>query len=100
MDKGIEEVLTSLQELKDTAESSPDDTEKLNSKGKTLSENWEPIEKNVEERNPGAYENIEKSLYPLISEAQKEKPDNNKVKQLIDETTEKLNQFKDKISSS
>ncbi|GAA0595115.1 hypothetical protein GCM10009001_09050 [Virgibacillus siamensis] len=100
LDKGIEKVLTSLQELKDSIETSPDDTEKINSKGKSLSENWEPVEKKVEERNPDAYENIEESLYPLISEAQKEKPDTNKVTKLIEETTKKLNQFKDKISSS
>ncbi|WP_339227806.1 hypothetical protein NSQ77_19830 [Oceanobacillus sp. FSL K6-2867] len=100
LNKGIEKVLTSLQELKNTAETSPDDTDNINSKGKSLSENWEPIEEKVEEQNPDAYENIEESLYPLIGEAQKEKPDTNKVTKLIEETTEKLNQFKGKLSSS
>ncbi|WP_174615996.1 hypothetical protein [Virgibacillus ihumii] len=100
LDKGIEKVLTSLHELKNTIESSPGETGKINSNGKTLSESWEPIEKKIEERNPDAYENIEKSLYPLIGEAQKENPDTNKLTKLIKETNEKLNQFKDKVSSS
>ncbi|TFJ91936.1 hypothetical protein [Lentibacillus salicampi] len=98
--EGIEKVLTSLQELKETVKSSPNDVEKINKEGKALSESWEPIEKKVEKRNAGAYENIEESLYPLIAEAQKEKPDINNVKQLIEEVTNKLNQFKEKLSSS
>lgn len=97
---GIDKVLTSLQELKNTAESTPNDAKKVNEKGKALSESWEPIEKGIEKRNAEAYENIEKSLYPLIAESKKNQPDVNKVKQLVDETTEKLKQFNQKIASA
>ncbi|WP_085524442.1 hypothetical protein [Tuberibacillus sp. Marseille-P3662] len=98
--KGIDKVLTSLQTLNSTAESSTNDVKKINKNGKALSESWEPIEKKVEKHNAKAYENIEKSLYPLIAEAKKDHPDANKVKQLIEETTKQLKSFKQKLSSS
>ncbi|GGJ88886.1 hypothetical protein GCM10007063_09280 [Lentibacillus kapialis] len=100
LSEGIEKVLSSLHDLKNTAKSSTDDAKNLNEKGKALSESWEPIEKKIEKRNAEAYENIEKSLYPLISEAKKNQPDTGKVKQLVDETTDKLKQFKQKIASA
>ncbi|WP_077324822.1 YVTN family beta-propeller repeat protein [Virgibacillus siamensis] len=97
---GIGKVLSTLQDLKNTAASSPDNAKKINEKGKTLSEIWEPIEKDIEKHNAKAYENIEKSLYPLIAESKKNQPDVNKVKQLVDETADKLKQFKKKITSA
>lgn len=99
LDKGIDKVLTSLEALNSTAESSADDIEKVNRDGKDLSESWEPIEKKVEEQDAEAYENIEESLYPLIDEAQKDKPDIEKVKELTEETKNKLTAFQEKLGS-
>lgn len=98
--KGIDKVLTSLQDLKSTTTSSPNDAKKINKRGKDLSESWEPIEEKIEERNAQAYENIEESLYPLIAEAQKDQPDVDKVKKLVDETVDKLKQFKQKMAQA
>lgn len=99
LEKGIDEVLASLETLKNTAEASADDVEKVNSKGKDLSESWEPIEKKVEEYDAEAYENIEESLYPLIDEAQKDKLDIEKIKGLIEETESKLTKFQKGLGS-
>lgn len=96
--KGVDKVLTSLQDLKSTATSSSNDVKKINKKGKILSESWEPIEEKIEERNAQAYETIEESLYPLIAEAQKGQLDVDKVKKLVDETVDKLKQFKQKMT--
>ncbi|WP_318036018.1 COG4315 family predicted lipoprotein [Halobacillus shinanisalinarum] len=98
--EGIDKVLTSLQDLKDTVQAAPNDAKKTNNKGKALSESWEPIEKTVEKRNTEAYENIEKSLYPLIAEAKRDHPDIDKMQRLIEETTSKLKMFKKKLASS
>ncbi|GAA0447964.1 hypothetical protein GCM10008983_27570 [Lentibacillus halophilus] len=99
LEKGVDDVLTSLEALSSTAEASANDVEKVNSKGKNLSESWEPIEKKVEKRDAEAYENIEESLYPLIDEAQKDKPDIGKIKKLTEETTNKLTEFQKKLGS-
>lgn len=48
-------MLTSLEALNSTAESSDNDLEQVNIKGKDLSESWEPIEKKVEKRGAEAY---------------------------------------------
>ncbi|GAA0438628.1 hypothetical protein GCM10008983_14380 [Lentibacillus halophilus] len=98
--KGIDDVLASLEALNNTSEASANDVDKVNSKGKDLSESWEPIEKKVEKRDAEAYETIEESLYPLIDEAQKDKPDIEKVKKLTEETKRKLTEFQEKLGSS
>lgn len=100
LEEGVDQVLVSLEALNSTVESSADDTAEINTKGKELSGSWEPIEEKVEEQDEEAYENIEKSLYPLIEEAQKDKPDVEKVKQLTKETQNQLAQFKEELASS
>jgi iron uptake system EfeUOB component EfeO/EfeM len=63
-----------------------------------IEEKWDKIEKQVEEKYPEDYEDIEKSLYPLIAEAKKDTPDSEKLKTLTEETKNKLNQFHEKIN--
>ncbi|APC49351.1 hypothetical protein BME96_14635 [Virgibacillus halodenitrificans] len=99
LSKALDDVITVTKELKSTAEESPDDMEKVNKQGNMLEENWDKIEKQVEEKDPGAYENIEKSLYPLKDEAKKDKPDVEKIKNLSEETINKVEEYKNKIQS-
>lgn len=95
---GIDTVLTSVKALKTTVENTPNDVKAINNKGEALDSNWDVIEKQVEKSDPEAYEDIEKSLYPLFAEAAKDKPDVNKLKQLIDASIEKLNKFKGNLA--
>ncbi|SDJ80231.1 hypothetical protein [Sediminibacillus albus] len=96
---GVDTVLATLEDLNDTITSSPDDTAEINQLGKTLSEDWDVIEKQVEENFPDDYKNIEDSLYPLIAYAQKGQPDTKQIKQLIPQVKDKLTAFKEKLSS-
>ncbi|MDL4843073.1 hypothetical protein [Aquibacillus rhizosphaerae] len=98
LEKGTTIVLATINELHNVVERSPENTKKINTFGKVLDENWDLIEKKVEKKYPEDYKNIEESLYPLIGEAQKEKPDLTKLTQLIKETSAKLLTFKDKVS--
>jgi hypothetical protein len=52
----------------------------------------------VEENFSEDYESIEKSLYPLISESQKDQGDSAKMKDLVTETKEKLESFNEKLA--
>ncbi|WP_175989297.1 hypothetical protein [Bacillus sp. Marseille-Q1617] len=94
---GVEETTNSVEELAMTLTNAPDDSKKLNDQGKTIEEKWDEIEKQVEENYPEDYENIEKSLYPLIEEAKKDSPDADNLKTLTEETKNKLNEFHEKI---
>ncbi|WP_085524584.1 hypothetical protein [Tuberibacillus sp. Marseille-P3662] len=97
--KGTETVLTIVQELKQTIETSPQAYSQINAKGKKIEENWDRIEKQVEERYPDDYTNIEESLYPLIAEAKKDQPNVDNLQRLVEETIEKLKHFKEQVSS-
>ncbi|MRG86504.1 hypothetical protein [Salinibacillus xinjiangensis] len=98
--EGIDTVITSIEELQNIVEASPSDVNQINEKGKVLETNWDVIEKQVEELDKEAYVNIEKSLYPLIAEAKKDNPNVENLKSLASDTTEKLTDFKNEISSS
>ncbi|WP_077324421.1 hypothetical protein [Virgibacillus siamensis] len=91
---GVTDVQKSLDELKMVMQNNPDKTKKIQKIGKEAGEDWDEIEKQVEEKYPKAYENIEKSLYPLKAATKKDMPDKGKVKQLTSETLKKLQDFK------
>ncbi|GAA0481754.1 hypothetical protein GCM10008986_03090 [Salinibacillus aidingensis] len=95
----LDTVLTSVDELEKVIEETPDEVRTINEKGEVLEKNWDEIEKQVEELDPDAYANIERSLYPLMAEAQKENPDIEKMKSLSEEVTEKLEDFKQQVSN-
>lgn len=97
---GVENVLASLETLKKTAEKSPDEAKKLRQAGKDLGEKWDVIEKQVEAYSQKDYVNIERSLYPLLHEAQKEMPNAVEIARLADETIEKLTDFKEKAGKA
>ncbi|WP_106495155.1 hypothetical protein [Lentibacillus sp. Marseille-P4043] len=99
INSSIDNVLATLEEMKNQTEQSPDSTTDIQAIGKKLEENWDQIEKQVEEKYPEFYEDIERSLYPLIAEAKKDRPNVVMVKQLTDETTQKVKAFKEVISS-
>ncbi|MFG6119794.1 hypothetical protein [Thalassobacillus sp. B23F22_16] len=97
---GVDLVIGTVEELNTTVEESPDDTAKINETGKTLEEDWDRIEKQVEENYEEDYKNIEESLYPLIDEAQSDEPDTDKIKELTQETQHKLEEFKNKLETT
>ncbi|MGY0693497.1 hypothetical protein ACW2QC_11985 [Virgibacillus sp. FSP13] len=99
INSSIDKVLATLEELKNQTEQSPDSTTDIQAIGKKIEENWDQIEKRIEEKYPEFYEDIERSLYPLIAEAKKDRPNVVMVKQLTDETIQKVEGFKEVISS-
>jgi len=96
--EGVDTVLARIEEVKGAVKIDPQNTSKLNQLGKKLDEDWDLIEKQVEKQYPKDYKNIEDSLYPLINEAKKQNPSTKKLNALIPETTDKLIQFKEKVS--
>ncbi len=96
--EGVDIVVATIEEMKGAIKLDPKNTGKLNQLGKKLDENWDLIEKRVEEKYPKDYKNIEDSLYPLIAEAKKKSPNVNTLNKLIKETTDKLIQFEEKIT--
>lgn len=98
--KGLDKVLTSLETLKTKTEETNVEIEKVNSGAEKLGENWDQIEKQVEGKYPEDYENIEKSLYPLLAEAKKDNPNLVLVTQLLDETATKIQVFKETIGTT
>ncbi|MDC3412107.1 hypothetical protein NC797_01590 [Aquibacillus sp. 3ASR75-11] len=96
--EGTEIVIATVEKLKETVKKSPNDGAKINKFGDALQENWDIIEKQVRERYPEDYKNIEESLYPLINYAKKDTPDVKKIKPLIKATYDKLTVFKEKVS--
>ncbi|MET1178581.1 hypothetical protein ABG775_11575 [Peribacillus simplex] len=100
LSSGSEEVIISLLELKANIETESENTEQIQTTGKDLEESWDSIEKQVEEQHPVDYKNIEESLYPLIAEIKKDQSDVEKIKQLTNDTTEKMRAFKEKIASA
>ncbi len=95
MPNKLDNVVGTLKELKASIED-PDNVGEIQQAGKVLEEHWDLVEKEIEEQYPDDYENIEKSLYPLIAEAKKDKPDVEKMKTLIDETNGKLTELLEK----
>lgn len=95
---GIDTVIASVEDLNSSLEDSAD-VNTLNEQGKTLEEDWDSIEKKVEEQFPDQYEKIEKSLYPLIDEAKKDEPDVEKMKEWIKPTLDSLNELKQSVGS-
>ncbi|GGM37423.1 hypothetical protein GCM10011351_24550 [Paraliobacillus quinghaiensis] len=97
--EGVDTVLKSVGALQFTVNNSPEAIEKLNKLGEKLDDDWDIIEEKVEKQFPKDYKNIEDSLYPLIDQAQSDKPNIEEIKQLIKDVNVKLNKFKEKISS-
>ncbi|MCT2537712.1 hypothetical protein NC661_11230 [Aquibacillus koreensis] len=98
LSKGIAIVLATIDELKSLVEQNPDNARKINTFGKVLDENWDLIEKKVEKKYPEDYKDIEESLYPLIGEAQKDKPNIEELNKLIKDTYKKLEAFRAKVA--
>jgi iron uptake system EfeUOB component EfeO/EfeM len=98
LSNGSDQVIAVLDDLKANLEREAENSDLIQTTGKELEESWDEIEARVEEEYPGDYENIEKSLYPLIGEAQKDQGDSTKMKELIPETKEKLESFKKKLT--
>ncbi len=96
---GLDTVLETINKLQKVVKDTPKDVKRINEIGKELDENWDKIEKAVEKRDPEKYEYIEESLYPLIAVAKKATPEIDKINQFIEETTKKLKDYKEKISS-
>ncbi|WP_404451022.1 hypothetical protein LG329_11820 [Virgibacillus necropolis] len=97
--KGLDKVLVSLGELEKVV-GDTENTEKRIAATKKLGEDWDQIEKQVEEKYPEDYENIEKSLYPLLAEAKKEYPNTANVRQLLEATTVKVEAFKRSVGKT
>lgn len=97
--EGVNTVLSTVNSLQSMIANSPDEIQKINEFGMKLDDDWDMIEKRVEEQFPKDYKIIEESLYPLIDEAKSVKPEIDQLKKLIDEVNGKLVKFKDKISS-
>ena len=95
---GSDEVMAVLDELQANLKNKAENSELIQKTGQDLEENWDEIEKKVEENFPEDYESIEESLYPLISESQKDQADSAKMKELVNETKEKLESFKVKLA--
>ncbi|OCA80877.1 hypothetical protein [Pseudobacillus wudalianchiensis] len=100
LSSGLEEVSIALQELQGNVDTVPQNADQLKTTGKKVEEKWDAIEEQVEEKYPDDYKNIEDSLYPLIDETKKDKPDAEKMTPLIKDTLEKINAFKGKVSSA
>lgn len=96
---GVKDAKSAVEELTPAIEENSD-TPEINQIGETIEKKWDKIEKQIEEQYPEDYENIEKSLYPLINESKAEEPDTEKLKQLAQETTKKLEAFIEKIGNS
>ena len=100
LNEGIDTVLTHLEELKSTLESTSDDFGKINEQGMSIDSSWDEIESQIEENYADDYKTIEESLYPLIDESKKDEPDADKMNELLDETMKKMNEFKEKLTAS
>ncbi|MEM1504733.1 hypothetical protein RG959_15075 [Domibacillus sp. 8LH] len=73
--------------------------EELQKAGESLEEHWDLAEAEVEEQYPEEYTAIEKSLYPLIAEAQKDSPDLQKMKPWVKDANDKLTALLEKASA-
>ncbi|OKL35689.1 hypothetical protein [Domibacillus mangrovi] len=89
MSNKLDNVIGTLKQLKANAEA-PDSAGEIQETGKVLEEHWDLVEKEIEEQYPDDYKKIEDSLYPLITEAKKDKPDIEKMKTFIDEANGKI----------
>ncbi|WP_203364344.1 hypothetical protein [Bacillus sp. REN10] len=96
---GISKVQTSLNELGEAVEQSSNKVRKIQILGQQLEENWDTIEKQVEEAYPADYKNIEESLYPLINEAKKDQPNIKNIKTLLTDTKKKINTFQETVGA-
>jgi iron uptake system EfeUOB component EfeO/EfeM len=94
----VDDVVATVVELRSYAESA-DNSGQIQETGKSLEDNWDLVEGEIEEQYPDDYKNIEESLYPLIAEAKKDKPDPEKIKTLSDETNKKLTDFLEKAET-
>ncbi|MGP4079464.1 hypothetical protein ACTWQL_06065 [Pseudalkalibacillus sp. R45] len=93
----VENFIGTVESMETTLDQSSDDIKKINENGKTIEEEWDLIEKTVEENHPDHYEKVEKSLYPLINESQKDKPDVEKVKELTKSTIDSLKELQQSV---
>ncbi|WP_079528468.1 hypothetical protein [Halobacillus hunanensis] len=95
----VDNVIKSVNQLNSSLKDSANDVKTINGHGKTLEENWDSIEKQVEEQFPDQYKKIEESLYPLIGEAKQEDPKIDKMKEWAQTTVDSLNELKQKIKN-
>ncbi|MFZ3579127.1 hypothetical protein [Virgibacillus sp. DJP39] len=95
---GLDEVLNTLAELKVELDKPSIEKSQVKVLAEKLGEDWDTIEKQVEKKYPEDYVYIEKSLYPLLAEAQKEDPNFVEIQQLLQDTTKKINAFKNKLT--
>ncbi|WP_044337042.1 hypothetical protein [Rossellomorea aquimaris] len=97
---GINVTLKAIEDLNMTLTAASSDAKKVKEQGMMVEEKWDEIEKMVEEQYPEDYKNIEESLYPLIAEAQKDDPDREALKGLVQETKDKMAKFQEKLETS
>ncbi|WP_221565028.1 hypothetical protein [Alkalihalobacillus sp. TS-13] len=93
----VENFLGTVESMETTLDQSSEDIKTINENGKTIEEEWDLIEKTVEENHPEHYEKVEESLYPLINESQKDKPDVEKVKELTRSTIDSLKELQQNV---
>ncbi|MFD0049061.1 hypothetical protein ACFVHQ_07010 [Actinomycetes bacterium NPDC127524] len=93
---GSMEVLSLIESMVKKMKLSSD--AQINSMGAETERKWDKIEKLVEKKYPQDYKNIEQSLYPLIAEAKKKKPDRQKLVEFSEETKQKLILFQSHLN--
>ena len=99
LEEGLQTVIDTVEKLKIAMNKTTPDIKEVNRLGKSLNDNWDSIEKKVEEKYPEDYENIEESLYPLISNTiRQDEMDVKEIKKLTDDTLSKILEFQEKIS--
>ncbi|WP_082232718.1 hypothetical protein [Halobacillus massiliensis] len=96
---GVDSVIQSVEELGTNLEQDSPDINSINEQGEMLEEDWDQIEKDVEEQYPERYAETEESLYPLIDEAKKDEPDVEKMTEWVQSTSDSLNTLKEEIDS-
>lgn len=100
LEEGLQVVIETVKKLKTAINKTTPDIKEVNRLGKSLNDNWDTIEKKVEEKYPEDYENIEESLYPLISNTiRQDEMDIKQIKKLTNDTQAKLLKFQKKVNS-
>ncbi|MDC3417363.1 hypothetical protein [Aquibacillus salsiterrae] len=94
---GTEKVLSLIETFEDVLEDEPNNRSKIKRLGKEIGQQWQVIEKSVEKKYPEEYDDIEKSLYPLLVLSQEESPYVTKLLELSEQVEKKLDDLLDMI---
>src|SRR5690606_16470743 len=96
--KGLDTVLSSLQNLEKTIQDNPKNMQKIAKLGKAVEEKWDNIERQVEKLDKETYIYIEEALYPLFAEVKKDQPNIHSITKLTKLSKERISSFQVKIS--